>query len=86
MYCFGTSGELVHQGPAGIVIKKPKIIDLFSYKFYGGPHEGGFGIANYNPRSTYCPLVPKQYSFSAIEGSPQIWSAKINDVIPIKNQ
>ena len=46
----------------GIVINNPKIIDLFSYKFYVGPHKGGFGIVNYNPRRTYCPLVPKQYT------------------------
>ena len=35
------------------------------------PHNGGFGIVNYNPRCTYCPLVPKQYTFNAIKGSPQ---------------
>ena len=34
----------------GIVINIPKIIDLFSYKFYVGPHKGGFGFVNYNPR------------------------------------
>ena len=55
----------------GIVINNPKIIDLFSYKFYGGPHKGGFGIVNYNPRRTYCPLVPKQYTFNAIKVSAQ---------------
>ena len=53
----------------GIVINNPKIIDLFSYKFYGGPHKGGFGIVNYNPRRTYCPLVPKQYTLRAAKGS-----------------
>ena len=47
-----------------IVINNPKIIDLLSYKFYGG-------IVNYNPRRTYCPLVPKQYTFNATKGSPQ---------------
>ena len=57
---------------AEIVINDPKIIDLFSYKFYVGPHKCGFGIVNYNPRHTYCPLVPKQYTFSATKGSPQI--------------
>ena len=53
----------------GIVINNPKIIDLFSYKFYVGPHKGGFGIVNYNPRRTYCPLVPKQYTLRAAKGS-----------------
>ena len=52
----------------GIVINNPKIIDLFSYKFYVGPHKGGFGIVNYNPRRTYCPLVPKQYTLRAAKG------------------
>ena len=58
----------------GIVINNPKIIDLFSHKFYvgPGPHKGGFGIVNYNPRRTYCPLVPKQYTFSATKVSPQL--------------
>ena len=55
-----------------IVINNPEIIDLFSYKFYVGPHKDGFGIVNYNPRRTYCPLVPKQYTFNATKGSPQI--------------
>ena len=36
-----------------------------------GPYKGGFGIVNFNPRRTYCPLVPKQYTFSATKGSPQ---------------
>ena len=53
----------------GIVINNPKIIDLFSYKFYVGPHKDGFGIVNYNPRRTYCPLVPKQYTLRAAKGS-----------------
>ena len=26
----------------GIVINNPKMIDLFSYKFYGDPHKGGW--------------------------------------------
>ena len=34
----------------------------------------GFGIVNQNPRRTYCPLVPKQYTFSATKASPQILS------------
>ena len=33
----------------GIVISNPKIIDLFIYMFYGGPHKGGFEIVNDNP-------------------------------------
>ena len=41
----------------GVVINNPKIIDLFSYKFYVGPHKGGFGIVNHNPRRTYCTLL-----------------------------
>ena len=45
-----------------IVINNPKIIDLFSYKFYVGPHKGGFGIVNYNSIRTYCPLVPKHFT------------------------
>ena len=56
----------------GIIINNPKIIDLFSYKFYVGLHKGGFGIVNYNPRRTYCPRVPNQYTFSATKGSPQV--------------
>ena len=55
----------------GIVINNPKIIDLFSYKFYVGPHKGGFRIINYNTRRTYCPLVPKQYTLRAAKGSLQ---------------
>ena len=55
----------------GIIINNPKIIDLFSYKFYVGPHKGGFGIINYNTRHPYCPLVPKQYTLRAAKGSPQ---------------
>ena len=55
----------------GILINNPKIIDLFSFKFYGGPHKGGFGIVDYNPRRSYYPLVPKQYTFNAAKGSLQ---------------
>ena len=33
----------MHQG-TGIVINSPKIIDLFSYKFYGGPHNDDLGL------------------------------------------
>ena len=36
----------------GIGINNPKIIDLFSHKFYGGPHKIGFGIVNCNLRRT----------------------------------
>ena len=54
----------------GIVINNPKIMYLLSYKFYVGSHIGRFGIVNYNPRHTYYSLVPKQYTFSATEGSP----------------
>ena len=43
------------------IINNPKIIDLFSYKFYGGPHKGEFRIVNYNPRRIYCSLVPAIY-------------------------
>ena len=39
-----------------------------------GAHKGGFGIVNYNPRRTYCPLVPKQYTYSATKCSPQAGS------------
>ena len=39
------------------------IVDLLSYKAYGGPHKGGYEIVNYNPMCTYCPLVPKQDTF-----------------------
>ena len=56
----------------GIVINNPKIIELFSYNFYVGPHKGGFGIVNYNPSCTYCPLAPKQHIFSATKGLPNI--------------
>ena len=70
MYCLGTSKWRISA--PGIVINNPKIIDLFNYKFYGGPHKGGFGIDNYNPRRTYCPLVPKRDTFNATKGSPQV--------------
>ena len=36
-----------------------------------GPHKCGFGIVNYNPRRTFCPLVPKQNTFSTTKVSPQ---------------
>ena len=74
-------GHMWKMSAAGIVINNPKIIDLFSYKFYVGTHKGGFGIVNYNLRRTYCPLVPKQYTFSATKGSPQIWNQNSNTVI-----
>ena len=35
-------------------------------------NQDGFGIVNYNPKRTYCPLVPKQYTLRATKGSPQI--------------
>ena len=35
------------------------------------PHKGGYGIVNYNPRRTYCPLVPKRDTFYVTNGSPQ---------------
>ena len=61
--------EMLRLGTSvpGIVTNKPKIIDLF----YVGPPKGRFGIINYNSthRRTYCPLVPKQYTFSATKGS-----------------
>ena len=38
--------------------------------------KGGFGIVNYNPMRTYCPLVLKQYTFSATKGSPQFIPVK----------
>ena len=67
-------GHKLRINALGIVlINNPKIIDLFSYKFYVGPHKGGgFRIVNYNPRHTYCPFVSKQYTFSATKGSPQL--------------
>ena len=58
----------------GIVSNNLKIIDLFCYKFYGGPHKGASGIVNYIPRHTYWPLVPKQYTFIATKGSPQYFT------------
>ena len=76
MFLHGKKSVLLGQkwriSAPGIVINNPKIIDLFSYKFYVGPHKGEFGIINYNPRRTYCPLVPKQYTLrGAAKGSPQ---------------
>ena len=50
-----------------IVSNNPKIIDLFSYKVYGGPHKGRFEIVNHNPRCTYCQLVPKQYTLTLLK-------------------
>ena len=36
------------------------------------PHKGGYEIVNYNPRRTYCPLVPKKrVTFYVTDGSPQ---------------
>ena len=64
-------GQKWNISASWIVINNLEIIDLFSYKFYGGPHKCAFGIVNYNPIRTYCPLVPKQYTFNAIKGSPQ---------------
>ena len=47
------------------------IIDLFSYKVYGRPHKGDYGIVNCNPMCTYCPLVPKRDTFNVTyDGSP----------------
>ena len=40
------------------------------------PHKGGYGIVNYNPRRTFCPLVPKRDTFYLTDGSPQL---KIKD-------
>ena len=50
-------------------MNNPKIIDLFNYKFYGGPHKSGINIVNYNPRRTHWPLVTKQYTFNATKPS-----------------
>ena len=33
------------------------------------PHKGGYGIVSYNPRRTYCPLVPKRDTFHVTDGS-----------------
>ena len=32
---------------------------------------GGYGIVNFNPRCTYCPLVPKWDTFYITDGLPQ---------------
>ena len=40
------------------------------------PHKGGYGTVNYNPRRTYCPLVPKQDTFYVTDGSPQVHKYK----------
>ena len=72
----------MHQ--AGIVIYNPKIINLFGYKFYGGPHKGGFRIVNYNPRRTYCPLVPKRDTFNATKGSPQPFIQYTGEIVDKK--
>ena len=71
-----------------IVINNPQIIDLFSCKFYVGLHKGRFGIVYYNPRRSLCPLVPKQYTFSATKGSPQTQMFQIQVVFhfPIKSK
>ena len=34
------------------------------------PHKIGNEIVNYNPRCTYCPLVPKRDTFYATDGTP----------------
>ena len=39
---------------------------------YGGPHNGGYGIVNCNPRCTYCPLVPKRNTFHLTDGLPMM--------------
>ena len=45
------------------------------------PHKGGYGIVNYNPRRTYCPLVPKRApkrdTFYVTDGSPQFMTTCI---------
>ena len=51
----------------GIVINNPKIIDFYGFKFYVGPHKGGFGIVNNNHRRTYCPILPKIYIFGIVQ-------------------
>ena len=68
MYCL----DRVENKCTKDVTYNPKIIDLFSYKFYGGPHKGEFGIVNYNPRRTYGSLVSKQHTFNATKGSPKL--------------
>ena len=54
----------------GIVIINPKIMHLFGYKFLIRVDSG---ISVIIIGCTYCPLVLKQYTFSATRGSPQIW-------------
>ena len=54
----------------GITFNNPGIIDLFSYKVYGGPDKGDFWIVNCNPRCTYSPLVPKRDTFYVTDVSP----------------
>ena len=36
------------------------------------PHKIGNEFVNYNPRCTYCPLVPKRDTFYATDGTPLI--------------
>ena len=62
------------------------IIDLFSYRVYGGLQERGYGIVNCYPRCTYCPLVPKQNTFHVTDGSPiiPVWKEAVNVVLLVR--
>ena len=58
-----------HSGFGPCTFSNLWIINLNSYKVYGGPHMCGNRIVNCNPRWTYCPLVPKRYTFYVTDGS-----------------
>ena len=49
-----------------ITISNPEIIDLFSYKVYGGPHKCCYGIIYRNPR------CPKRDTLYVTDGSPMV--------------
>ena len=53
----------------GIVINNPKIIDLFSFKFYVGPHKGGFGSVNYNPKCKFVTYRCKKWTLDFSDGT-----------------
>ena len=45
---------------------------MFSYKVYGNHNKGGYGIVDFNPKSTYLTLVPKRDNFYVTDGLPMM--------------
>ena len=57
---------------------------MLSYKFYGGPHKGGFGIVNYKPRCTYVHLCQNGTLLTQLKVHLRLWTreseGRINQV------